>query len=322
MGRRILVVLCFCFLVLSSRAGAVGFEPPVPVSPGGLQQAGTVSGPCPTFSWGVVPEARGYRIVVYEMSAEDVLADAVLERQLPGGVSSWTPGVGSGLTPGGRYAWTVGAVASTGEIVWSGPALFDVVGGPSEADFEEALAVVRQYLATRPTDEAAVPMDTVVSGIPGVGPTSLPQADGVSVSGVEIQDDRVSIYASPYDRVDMIRVDAGKDIYGVLHHSWFDGASTYHSENDLFWGTGVGGVLIPRLHTENFWTGGPTSEITSGGDLIPEAYEIPLSSCDEDNRGRLQLMRPSDATDANGVQDSLCYCGLAVGRYSWWCFNP
>lgn len=322
MGRRILVGLCLCALVLSARAQAVGFEAPQPVSPGSLQQAETVAGPCPTFSWGVVHEARGYRIVVYEVTAEGVPGDAVLERQFGSGVSSWTPALGSGLTPGGRYAWMVGAVSQGGEMLWSEPALFEVPAGPSEADFEEALEVVREYLATRPTEEVAVPMTTVLSGIPGSSAASLPEVDVASVRGVEIRDDRVSISAGPYNRVDMIRVDSGTDIYGVLHYSWFDGVGTYHGENSLFWGSRFGGVLIPGLHTDKFWTGGPMGEINSGGDLFPEAYEISVPTCDDENRGRIQIMRPSEATDANGVQDSLCYCGLAVGRYSWWCFNP
>jgi hypothetical protein len=122
---------------------------PVAVSPGSA--TGSVIGDaCPTFSWGAVPEASSYQLVVYRVGdSED--AEPVLRETFAGSVNGWTPSLDRCLERGGQYAWSVRAVGGGDASVWSSPSLFEVASGPSEAEFEEAVEVVRQYLAEEAT---------------------------------------------------------------------------------------------------------------------------------------------------------------------------
>ena len=149
-----------------------GTGAPVTVSPG--TSAGSLIGAtCPTFSWGTVGEAKSYELVVYRIGDQEEEQEPVLAEAIAGSALAWTPPLDRCLERGRRYAWSIRAVGDEKEISgWSVPSLFEVVAGPSEAEFEEAVTVVRQYLEgkrTGPTSgsaEGAEPSPSGVSGLP------------------------------------------------------------------------------------------------------------------------------------------------------------
>ncbi len=162
MAWKIKVGFVLAMVLFSVDSGAAEVPAPEPVSPGSRHQVETIPGSCPTFSWGAAPGAAGYRLAVYEVSAGGELGGAVIQHRLRAGVSSWTPPLRQCLASGGRYAWTVGAVTARGEARWSEPALFRVAPGPSQGEFEQALAVVQRYLKLRgeaAAEGAAAPED-------------------------------------------------------------------------------------------------------------------------------------------------------------------
>jgi hypothetical protein len=121
---------------------------PQPVSPADAEVLARIEQRCPTFSWSMAAEARGYEVAVYELTAEGASSAPVLTRRLPAGTSSWTPSGRGCLSPGSRYGWSVRALGAGEPAVpspWSEPALFEVAAAPSLADLQEALAVVRRY---------------------------------------------------------------------------------------------------------------------------------------------------------------------------------
>lgn len=118
---------------------------PIAVSPGSA--TGTLIGDgCPTFSWAEVDGAKSYELVVYRIGEKGQEAESVLRPAFAGSVTSWTPSLDRCMERGGKYAWSVRAVGPRDVGDWSPPSLFEVASGPSEAEFEEALAVVRDYL--------------------------------------------------------------------------------------------------------------------------------------------------------------------------------
>ena len=148
---RVLLVVCSALLIATT--GWAGSRP-VAVSPG--SPTGSVIGDaCPTFSWGSVNGAKSYELVVYRIGAEGEEAEPVLRQAIAGSALGWTPSLDLCLERSGQYAWSVRAVEGRDEVSeWSSPYLFEVVSGPSGAEFEEALQVVRQYLAGQSEREA------------------------------------------------------------------------------------------------------------------------------------------------------------------------
>lgn len=144
--RRTVALTLFGLALSSSVWGA---ERAVAVSPGSPTGA-LIGDACPTFSWGAVSGARSYELVVYGLGDGTEGETPVLRQRFAGSVFSWTPSLDSCLARGSRYAWSVRAFvdkSETGASQWSAPSLFEVAAGPSEAEFEEALAVVQRYLA-------------------------------------------------------------------------------------------------------------------------------------------------------------------------------
>lgn len=132
-----------------------GAEGPVAVSPG--SSTGSLIGDsCPTFSWGIVEQAESYELVIYQVEKDNEDTEPVLRQSFPGSVHGWTPSLDRCLERGGQYAWSVRAVRSKASSEWSAPSLFQVSSGPSESEFEEALQVVRQYLAEEATGSVGV----------------------------------------------------------------------------------------------------------------------------------------------------------------------
>jgi hypothetical protein len=138
-------------LALLALAGAaLAAEAPVAVSPGHASKLARVEARCPTFSWGEVEGAKSYELVVYRVGERGEQAEPLLRQSFPGSVESWTPSLDSCLERGGQYAWSVRAVGGRDASEWSSPSLFDVAPGPSEAEFEEAVAVVRSSTLVMP----------------------------------------------------------------------------------------------------------------------------------------------------------------------------
>lgn len=136
-------------LVLVSHAPGWAAEVPVAVSPGDASGLARIGDRCPTFSWGAAEGAKRYELVVYRLDEESEEARPALRKRFHGSVTSWTPSLDRCLERGGRYAWSVRAMGRKEVSDWSPPSLFQVASGPSEVEFEEALSVVRAYIAGR-----------------------------------------------------------------------------------------------------------------------------------------------------------------------------
>jgi hypothetical protein len=135
---------------LTATLAAAG-SPPDSISPGEKGAVVVVGDSCPTFSWTLDPSADGYEIVVFELVGHDVAHQAVehLRRELPAGALAWTPSLDLCLEPGETYAWSVRARRAGGEVAWSEPRLFEVSSGPSLAELDHALEVVRRAVETK-----------------------------------------------------------------------------------------------------------------------------------------------------------------------------
>lgn len=139
-------------------SSALAAERPVAVSPGS-ERGALIGDGCPTFSWGEVEGARRYELVVYRVSSDEEESRPVLRKTFPGTVESWTPSLRQCLEQGGRYAWSVRAVGGDEASEWSAPSLFEVASGPSEAEFDAAVEVVRSYLALRGENAESAPRE-------------------------------------------------------------------------------------------------------------------------------------------------------------------
>ncbi|MCP4203900.1 MAG: DUF1566 domain-containing protein [bacterium] len=169
-------------LLVSVQAAGASAPHPVAVSPG--SPTGSMIGDtCPTFSWGSVAGARSYELVVYRLGDGGEEAEPVLRQSFAGSVSSWTPSLARCLERGGQYAWTVRATGENANTGWSAPSLFEVASGPSEVEFEQALALVQRYLEQHdgPPDRAPEPE----SGGPLSGAT--PPATSAAASRVAVE---------------------------------------------------------------------------------------------------------------------------------------
>ena len=134
-----------CSLVVAAAAWAG--TSPVAVSPGDPANVVLVESRCPTFNWGEVEGTQSYELVVYRIGEQGKESAPVLQQTIAGAALGWTPPLERCLERGGKYAWTVRAVGVQEASRWSQPSLFQVAAGPSQAEFEEALAIVRAYLA-------------------------------------------------------------------------------------------------------------------------------------------------------------------------------
>lgn len=146
--RRVFVGLV---VVFGGAAAALAVSP-VAVSPGSAT-GNSIDDACPTFSWGSVPGAESYELVVYSAEVEKD-APPELSQRIAGSASTWTPSLDLCLERGGRYAWSVRALGTKEPAGWSAPNFFEVVAGPSRAEFEKALSVVREYLALHDAEAA------------------------------------------------------------------------------------------------------------------------------------------------------------------------
>jgi hypothetical protein len=150
-GAAVGCLICWSSVVSASPASVAAGSVPEVVSPGGAGGEAVVEARCPTFSWAGIEGARGYDIVVLAVPGpvdeqEELGEPQPLARaSVSAGARSWTPSLGSCLSRGGRYAWSVRAVLAGAEGAWSEPALFAVAGAPSVEEVEAALETLRRY---------------------------------------------------------------------------------------------------------------------------------------------------------------------------------
>lgn len=151
---------------------------PVAVSPGSGNGLQLVSDPCTTFSWAGTKNAQGFTLAVYEVAEAGQLGRMLVRHPLPPGASSWTMPAGRCLSRGKTYAWTVGESGKGEGLSWSEAVVFKVTAGPSEAEFEEALELVRQYVATKGSAAPSqIPLPAQVSTTE-TAPPFLPKPSG------------------------------------------------------------------------------------------------------------------------------------------------
>jgi hypothetical protein len=170
MGRNVPGVILLLPIALSAAAMAV--QVPLAVSPGDPSKLARTSSACPTFSWGGVAAATSYELVVYRLRDEGVEKEPRLRQTFSGSVDSWTPSLDRCLERGGRYGWSVRAISLEQASGWSPPRLFEVAYGPSLAELEAALAVIRRHLAPRPGSSPS-----------GDAGTQVAEGDGLRAAG-------------------------------------------------------------------------------------------------------------------------------------------
>lgn len=161
--------------------GGLAAEAPIAVSPGS-SEGSKIEDRCPTFSWSEVEKASRYDLVVYRIGPEGETANRLLERQLPGAAQSWTPSLELCLKRGERYAWSVRAAAGGRVSRWSPPSLFEVATGPSMAEFEEAMKVVRRYLEARTSEDGVGWLRETSPEPPVAEPEALPVGGSTSAA--------------------------------------------------------------------------------------------------------------------------------------------
>jgi hypothetical protein len=138
----------------ADRSGTTG---PRTVSPGDEARSVTVAAPCPTFSWSGAAGAEAYEVAVYRLTDRGADREPALLEELPGPAFSWTPSRDRCMTPGERYAWAVRARGPGGWGEWSAASLFQVPAAPGREELEQALAVVRSYLAVHSGAAGSLP---------------------------------------------------------------------------------------------------------------------------------------------------------------------
>jgi len=125
-------------------AGPAAAEDLYLASPGDPVQPSTIETSCPTFSWGLVTDAAQYELQVADLDSGVTL----LQRSIAGVATAWTPSAAECLERDGEYAWSLRVSYGDGRVSdWSAPNLFAVSPAPTAAEFQAALAVVRDYLA-------------------------------------------------------------------------------------------------------------------------------------------------------------------------------
>lgn len=168
--------LLAALLTLSLGSGADAKETPLAVSPGRGADLTLIEQRCPTFSWSHVPGAKGYELVVYQLSEDAEASAQVLAETVDGLAQSWTPSLDRCLDRGERFAWSVRAKLSGEPQEWSEPKFFKVAAAPSLDELESALRTVTEYLETRSGPEPSESENALANAAEVVSSTSDPGA--------------------------------------------------------------------------------------------------------------------------------------------------
>lgn len=159
-------------------------ERPLAGSPGRDGSVAVVRDGCPTFSWGLLPGTKSWRLAVYRVETGAAELDAgplLLAERLPGSFHSWTPSLERCLDEGRTYAWSVGAEGAKGEVRWSEPRLFRVPDR-SAVELDEALEIVRRHF-----EDGTQPGDVSTAKGQGARAEALVRPESVRDGGVAIR---------------------------------------------------------------------------------------------------------------------------------------
>lgn len=187
--------ICLVSMVVGLQAVAAA-EAPIAVSPGGSDRSTPIESRCPTFSWGALPGAGGYELVVFELDAQsaavtlgqrpvasttEVTTESLAESaplalwtEIPAAALSWTPPADGCLVRGGRYAWSVRAAAGVGGE-WSEPRLFEIRAAPTAEEVEAALETLRRYLDEGPERREDESIAALAAALEVTGPGTSPE---------------------------------------------------------------------------------------------------------------------------------------------------
>ena len=117
-------------------------QPPTPVSPGSALQELEIDQRCPVFTWtseGL--SSHALRLEVHRLSYRG--RELVLSRRLPPHLLQLLPAGSDCLVAGQRYEWSLVSSLHGFEVARSQPSRFFLRRGPSEAELDAALAVLR-----------------------------------------------------------------------------------------------------------------------------------------------------------------------------------
>jgi hypothetical protein len=292
--------------VVVSGADRSGTAGPRPVSPGEEARLVTIAGRCPTFSWSGSAGAEAYEVAVYRLTDRGANREPAVLRELPGPAFSWTPSRDRCMTPGGRYAWAVRARGPGGWGEWSAASLFQVPAAPGREELEQALAVVRSYLAVhsgvagssapRPAEPAAPDAGAAGRDVPEPVRTAVARAiaapDRVGLSSRLLNQGSAVMYA----------------VHGYTTSSQEGSAGVVGETNAEINNTATYGVL--GLHTGNDALGAAGAfSRTHGGDLLVGLFGG-LEVFRVDTLGNSAL---SGSLDLGGTLDcTSCVSGSAI----------
>lgn len=302
-ARLVVITLVVDLLLSGSVAFATPASKPVVVSPGSIRQAMHIGDACPTFSWAAAEGAAGYELVVWRLSEpaeESGEFEAVVEETLPRGALSWTPSLGRCLERGGNYAWAVRAIDGEDKSEWSDPALFAVTAGPTEAEFQEALTIVRRYLAA--TRRASGSLQT-----PNLSPSAATEDAGEPATGEDAsvpEDVLTKLLAAP----DAIGI--GSDVTGTtgvtfgirgISNSVGDGSAGVVGQSTAASGD-VAGVVGQVASA-----GGAAGEFdnTAGGDIL-RGFNNGIEVFSVEGSGAVRLTGGLKDSDGSAFFDNTC----------------
>jgi hypothetical protein len=171
-------LLCLGVLVFLMSMAYGSQVVPAAISPGSERGVALVGQICPTFSWTAVDWAAGYRVAVFQAfgvqipSYEEMAAGGVpvLNKEIQGRASSWTPSSEEQLSSGSLYVWYVQAADSSGQGTWSKGKLFmvevGVMASVAEARVKKTLTEkgVREDVITEVLKEMKTEGPGVIAG--------------------------------------------------------------------------------------------------------------------------------------------------------------
>lgn len=239
MMTRTIIIPALLFSGISLAQPVSEMAPALSVSPGGIEAPTWLSDPCPTFSWGSVPQASGYELAVFPLldsnggsyREQSNQGKRTLDARIAAPSLSWTPGGDHCLNEEGRYVWFVRATTADSEGDWSEGRHFELdLGGGllAETVRQEISNQLRQPDTWKAAVQAALGSESGIAlGLPGtvgvISARSKPQtaSPGDPASDLEnsgVSEREVISAAAIYPNSSAFRI-SGEN--GVL----FDGSS-------------------------------------------------------------------------------------------------
>jgi hypothetical protein len=148
---------------LETSSGSFDSAPRI-VSPGAVDAIQEASRSCPTYLWAGLRDAEAYELRVYREPSGQAFDEAsMIETEVPGGATGWSP-PGDGCLEPGLYAWRVRGVSASGPTDWSEAGWFEIPDQPTVDDVALALDVLKRHRrAVAIPDESAGGSDRPVA---------------------------------------------------------------------------------------------------------------------------------------------------------------